>query len=137
MFSSNSKEVQKPSRNIERNILAANTIFVGDIKSDGDFRIDGTLEGKLKTKGRVIIGVSGNIKGDIESTNADIEGTFSGKLYVAEVLTLKGTAHVSGEAVIGNLLSEPGAIFNASCSMKGAIKELNKNDEKRRSGKTA
>ena len=44
---------------MERNILAKNTKIVGDLTSDGDFRIDGVLEGTLDTKGRVIIGLDG------------------------------------------------------------------------------
>lgn len=40
-----------------------NTTINGDIISEGDFRIDGTLEGNIKTKGRVIIGIDGSVKG--------------------------------------------------------------------------
>ena len=39
---------------MERNVIAKNTIIVGEIKSDGDFRIDGTLEGNLIIKGNDI-----------------------------------------------------------------------------------
>ena len=137
MFSNKDKKPQK-NRVMERNVVAKNTTIVGDIKSDGDFRIDGTLEGTLTTDGRVIIGVDGLIKGKVEATNADIEGKFSGELFVSNTLTIKNTADISGNVVIGKLSVEPGASFNATCSMKGAIKELNsKNDKKRLSEKTA
>ncbi|MDX6745594.1 polymer-forming cytoskeletal protein [Polaribacter sp. PL03] len=131
------KQKGKP-RTMERNVIAKNSTFIGDITSDGDFRIDGILEGTLKTKGRVIIGVEGLIKGTVESTNADIEGKFSGQLSVANTLTIKGTANISGDVTIGKLSIEPGATFNATCAMKGALKELNNNNEtKKRSEKTA
>ena len=123
---------------MERNVIAKNTTIVGDIKSDGDFRIDGALNGTLTTNGRVIIGAEGSIKGKVEATNADIEGTFTGNLLVSNTLTIKATANISGEVIIGKLSVEPGASFNATCAMKGAIKELNlNNDEKIRSEKTA
>ena len=126
------------SKVMERNVIAKNTTIIGDIKSDGDFRIDGTLEGSLKTDGRVIIGSDGFIKGKVEATNADIEGKFSGELLVSNTLTIKATADISGEVIIGKLSIEPGASFNATCAMKGAIKELNSdNDEKGLSEKTA
>jgi len=126
------------SKVMERNVIAKNTVIIGDIKSDGDFRIDGTLEGSLKTDGRVIIGSDGFIKGKVEATNADIEGKFSGELLVSNTLTIKATADISGEVIIGKLSIEPGASFNATCAMKGAIKELNSdNDKKRLSEKTA
>lgn len=137
MFSNKDKKPQKP-KTMERNVVAKNTTIVGDIKSDGDFRIDGTLEGTLITNGRVIIGAEGVVKGKVEATNSDIEGTFSGELFVSNTLTIKTTADISGDVVIGKLSVEPGASFNATCAMKGAIKELNsKNDQKRTSEKTA
>ena len=125
-------------RTMERNVIAKNSTFVGEITSDGDFRIDGILEGTLKTKGKVIIGVDGFIKGTIEATNAEIEGKFSGQLSIANILTIKATANISGDVVVGKLSIEPGATFNASCAMKGALKELNKtNETKQASEKTA
>ena len=137
MFSNKDKKPQKP-KVMERNVVAKNTTIVGDIKSDGDFRIDGTLEGTLITNGRVIIGAEGFIKGKVEATNSDIEGKFSGELFVSNTLTIKATADISGDVVIGKLSVEPGASFNATCAMKGAIKELNSsNDQKRLSEKTA
>ena len=137
MFSSKDKKPQK-NKVMERNVVAKNTTIVGDIKSDGDFRIDGTLEGTLITDGRVIIGADGFVKGNVEATNADIEGKFSGELLVSNTLTIKTTADISGNVVIGKLSVEPGASFNATCTMKGAVKELNSsNDKKRLSEKTA
>ena len=126
-----SKEKSQKNKVMERNVVARNTSITGDIISEGDFRIDGTLEGTLKTNGRVIIGVGGSIKGKVESTNADIEGKFSGELLVHETLTIKGTANISGDVVIGKLSVEPGATFNATCAMKGAVKELNQHEQQR------
>lgn len=136
MFSTKEK-TQKP-KVMEINVVAKNTAIIGDIISEGDFRIDGTLEGNIKTKGRVIIGISGSVKGKIDAVNSDIEGKFSGDLLVQETLTIKATAIISGDVVIGKLSVEPGATFNASCSMRGAIKELNKpNEQQKLSEKTA
>lgn len=138
MFSS--KNTKKPqNKNVmERNVVAKNTTIVGNIKSDGDFRIDGSLEGNITTNGRVIIGVDGYVKGKIECTNADIEGKFIGELLVTSILTVKSAANITGEVIIGKLSIEPGASFNATCAMKGAIKELNaSNDKKKSTEKTA
>lgn len=126
------------SKSMERNVIAKNSIFVGDITSDGDYRVDGALEGTLKTNGRVIIGEEGSISGTVESTNADIEGKFSGQLIVAETLTIKATANVSGDLIMGKISIEPGAMLNVTCVMKDASKEFNKGYEtKKHSEKTA
>lgn len=119
----------------ERNIIAKNTSLVGDISSDGDFRVDGKIEGTIKTSGRVVIGKDGIVTGTIDCTNADIEGSFSGKLLVDQVLSLKSTANISGDVTLGKLSVEPGAAFNATCTMKGAVKVMQNGKEE--SKKTA
>lgn len=116
------------SADVERNIIASNTRINGNIESDGDFRIDGTVEGDLQTKARVVIGKNGFIKGSVHCANADIEGKFEGNLKVSETLSLSSTADVSGEILIGKLSVEPGASLNGTCSMKGSVKELKNKD---------
>ena len=125
-----SEKKDKQPHILERNIIGKNTSIIGDIISDGDFRIDGKLEGTIKTTGRVVIGKTGTISGKVECSNADVEGNFSGELIVNSLLTLKATSTISGDVVISKLSVEPGAEFNATCAMKGSVKELN-------NGKTA
>ena len=108
----------------QQNIIAQGTKIVGDITSNGAFRIDGTVDGNVKTPGKIVVGKSGFVKGTLQGENADFEGKFSGKLHLTGTLSLKSTAHIEGEVVIGKLAVEPGATFNATCSMKGAVKPL-------------
>lgn len=125
MFSE--KKEKKPQVS-ERNTIGKNTSITGDIVSDGDFRIDGKIDGTIKTSGRVIVGKSGIISGKVECNNADVEGKFSGELIVNSLLTLKASAVITGDVIISKLSVEPGADFNATCSMKGSVKEL-KNEQ--------
>jgi len=121
---------ENPSPVGERNTIAKNTSLVGDIKSDGDFRVDGKIEGTIKTTGRVVIGKDGFVSGTIDCANADIEGSFSGKLIVDQILSLKSTADISGDVIMGKLSVEPGAVFNATCAMKGSVKVMQNDGEK-------
>lgn len=123
-----SEKKEKQPQVLERNIIGKNTSIVGDIVSEGDFRIDGKVDGTIKTLGRVVIGKSGSVSGKVECNNAEIEGKFSGELVVNSLLTLKSTAVISGDVIISKLSVEPGAEFNATCAMKGSVKEL-KNDK--------
>lgn len=127
MFSSDSKKFKQSTSmetSTQQNIIAQGTKIVGDIASKGPFRIDGTVEGNVKTTGKVVIGKSGFIKGTLQGENADFEGKFSGKLILSGTLSLKSTAHIEGEVHITKLAVEPGATFNATCSMKGTVKAL-------------
>ena len=62
--------------------------------------------------------------------NADFEGSFSGKLKLGGMLTLRSSAYIEGEVEISKLSVEPGATFNATCSMKVGVKELKNSEEK-------
>ncbi len=102
-----------------RNILGCGTKLKGDIESNGDFRIDGTLTGTIKTKGKVVIGSTGVVEGEIICQNADIEGTVKAKLEVSELLTLKAESKLEGDVTTGKLAIEPGAKFSGTCKMGG------------------
>ena len=108
----------------QQNIIAQDTKIVGDIVSKGPFRIDGQVEGNIRTEDKVVVGKSGFVNGTINGTNADFEGSFSGKLKLSGTLSLKSSAYVQGEVEVGKLAVEPGATFNATCSMKGTVKAL-------------
>lgn len=101
------------------NRIEKNTRIKGEIVSEADFRIDGKLDGNVKTSGKVVIGKDGYIKGKVECVNADIEGSFNGELLVSDLLSLKSSAVIEGTVSVSKLAVEPGAAFNASCSMKG------------------
>jgi len=99
------------------NLLGVGTNINGDINSSGDIRINGILTGNLTTKGRVIIGDTGKINGEIICKNADILGMVEGKLFATESLSLKATASITGEITIGRISIEPGCKFNGICKM--------------------
>jgi len=128
MFQNNNPSKSTQKKQLERNSIGKNTTIVGDVQSEGDFRIDGILEGNLRTDGRVVVGETGTVKGTVHCVNADIAGKYVGELEVANTLTVHGTANIAGNVFIGKLSVEPGAVFNATCSMKGTVKEL-KNHE--------
>jgi len=130
-----SEKKEKIAQTTERNVISKNTSIKGDIISEGDFRVEGHVEGTIETAGRVVIGKSGSVKGKVTCNNADIDGEFSGELIVSNLLTLKATAQISGEVIISKLSVEPGAEFNAACAMKGSVKELK--NEKSTKEKTA
>mgnify|MGYP001112131933 FL=1 len=129
MFSEKNKAVNSDLTK-EQNKIAQGTIFKGEIESQGSFRIEGKVIGNLKTPGKIVVGETGYIEGQIECENADFEGEFKGQLKVKKLLTLRSTAKIEGEVFTDKLSIEPGSVFNATCSMKGAVKSLTKNAKK-------
>ena len=120
----------------ELNKIAQGTSYNGDITSEGSFRIEGKVEGSIKTSGKVVIGKTGEVEGEITCENADIEGAFKGDISVNATLALRATANVNGKANIDKLSVEPGAVFNATCTMKGAVKDLGSDSKRSKGEKT-
>ena len=106
------------------NTFAQDTKIVGDVESDGDIRMDGVMEGRLNCKGRVVIGPEARIKGTINAQNAEILGNVEGEINVIDLLSLKGTALIIGDLIMGKLMVEPGASFTGNCKMNGSEKSL-------------
>ncbi len=101
------------------NLIQSGTMITGDIESNGNIRIDGTLNGTVTAGGKVILGSTGNVEGEINCINADIEGKVNGIIRVKELLSLKATAVISGDIIINKLSIEPGARFTGTCKMDG------------------
>jgi len=112
---------QSPER---LNRIVEGTHIEGDIKSDSNIRIDGYLKGTITVKGRLVLGPTGKIDGNINCKNADLEGKLNGKIEVDELLSLKSTAKLQGEISTNKLSIEPGAIFSGNCKMGAVLKDL-------------
>ncbi len=101
------------------NLIGPGTEITGDLNSNSDVRVDGSLNGNLVTKGKLVIGETGKVKGDIKCKNADISGKIEGKITVAELLSLKPSSLIEGDIVTNRLSIEPGSRFTGNCNMSG------------------
>jgi cytoskeletal protein CcmA (bactofilin family) len=131
MFNKNSSPMAKTNDTDASaiNIIRKGTIIKGDINCVGDIRIDGELKGKLISEGKVVVGTTGLIEGEVTCKNADISGTLNAVLKVKELLLLKSTANIIGDIKTNKLSIEPGANFTGACNMGGVVKGM-KSDEK-------
>jgi cytoskeletal protein CcmA (bactofilin family) len=108
-------ENENNSNNI--NLIGLGTEIHGDIMSNGDLRIDGSLVGNITAKGKVVIGETGKIKGEITCKNCDVSGVVDGKIIVSELLSLKSSAKIIGDMATSRLAIEPGSRFTGYCDM--------------------
>lgn len=108
-------EPETSSNNI--NLIGFGTDIHGDITCNGDMRIDGSLTGNLMAKGKVVVGETGKIKGELSCKNSDVSGLVDGKIMVSELLSLKSTARVTGDIFTNRLAIEPGCKFTGYCDM--------------------
>ncbi|MFM2135906.1 MAG: hypothetical protein RL021_1306 [Bacteroidota bacterium] len=135
MFKSNKQHSAdgKPGESVASasiNLIGSGTVIEGDIRSNGDIRIDGTVIGNVVTKSKVVVGSTGIIEGDVNCQNTDVSGTVKGKLTVSELTFLKSSANIAGDILTGKLIVEVGASFSGSCNMGAVIKDINHVDNK-------
>lgn len=119
----------------EINLIGSGTIVNGDVTCDGDIRVDGKLHGSIKTKGKVVVGSTGLIDGDVECKNAEVSGELKAKITVSELLVLKTQAKLDGDITTNKLAIDPGASFSGSCRMGAVIKNLKTKPENRQQEK--
>jgi len=117
MKKSSNKELNDQPNQLNRFVEGTN--IKGNIVTDSNIRIDGELIGNLNSKGKLVLGPTGKIEGEVICSNADIEGNFKGTIQVDGVLVLKSTAVFNGNISTHKLAVENGAVFNGNCFMNG------------------
>jgi cytoskeletal protein CcmA (bactofilin family) len=122
MFKSKKPAAVDP--NVSINIISKGTEIHGDINSQGDMRIEGTVIGSLNCRSRVVIGDSGEVKGNIAANDAVISGKVIGNVMVTENLFLKASAKIFGDLVVGKIVVENGAEFNGTCKMNSELEQV-------------
>jgi len=110
-------------------LISTGTTLKGDISSNSDLRIDGTVIGNITSSAKIVVGANGVVEGDIFGNQADIVGKVSGNVRTKELLQLRGESIVTGNLYAGKLQVEPTATFNGQCHMGANIVEMNNNSE--------
>jgi len=111
-----SSHSEKSSSN-SATLISSGTILRGDVKSENDLRIDGTIHGHVRSSAKIIVGPSGFVEGNIEGANADITGKVKGNITVKELLQLREKCNVEGNINATKLQIDPTAVFNGKCQM--------------------
>jgi cytoskeletal protein CcmA (bactofilin family) len=116
------------------NLIGNGTTIVGDITSNGDMRIDGTLQGNININGKLVVGSTGRIDGNIICQNADISGEIHGKVTISELLILKASSKLLGDIITGKISIEPNATFTGTCNMGAVVKNISNGTQQSEQG---
>jgi cytoskeletal protein CcmA (bactofilin family) len=102
-------------------VLGLGSRFEGKLYFEGVVRIDGFFSGEIFTKGKLIVGEKGEVKGNIEVDEVDIAGIVEGNIVSSGKVCLRSTAKVIGDIQTKTLVVEEGALFNGVCKMERKI----------------
>lgn len=117
------------------NRILAGTSIEGELRSDGDMRIDGKVSGLINIKGKLVVGEKGIVEGEVICAYATVAGTIKAKVEVSELLSLQASAKLHGDVMTNKLAIEPGAEFTGSCSMGAVVREISKDEKQTSSAK--
>ena len=117
MFKEKASAYSEKSYSNSATLISSGTTLKGDVRSENDLRIDGTIHGNVYSSAKIIVGPSGFVEGNIEGANADITGKVTGNISVKELLQLRGESNVQGNIAATKLQIDPTAMFNGKCQM--------------------
>lgn len=117
MFNNKKENTTEKITNTSATLISAGTVLQGDLKSESDLRIDGTIHGNVTSKAKIVVGPSGFVEGNIQGAHADITGKVVGNISVKELAQLRSKSSVHGNITAINLHIESGASFNGQSTM--------------------
>jgi len=132
MFNTKQKIEMQPEKTNGSNgttLISTGTTLKGDISSNSDLRIDGTITGNIYSSAKIVIGANGVVEGDISGNQADIVGKVSGNIRTKDLLQLRGECVVVGNIYAGKLQVETTATFNGQCHMGANIVEMTNEEQ--------
>jgi cytoskeletal protein CcmA (bactofilin family) len=104
-------------------VVGTSVKLKGNLKSDGDITVDGSVNGEIKTKGTVTIGPNANIIANVHAKNVNIAGTVQGNVVATDRLSLSESGRVYGD-ISANILSiSAGALFSGKSTMAENVRE--------------
>jgi len=101
----------------EHNRIVEGAVFEGSIQSPVDIRVDGIIKGNVRIQGKLVVGPTGTVEGEVVAAEASIAGKLRGSLEVKGLTTLAQTAQVQAELYTGQISIEAGAQFSGNCHM--------------------
>lgn len=97
----------------------AGCVIRGELEFKNTFRLDGRVEGKVRSAAELLVGEAGSVEGEIEVARCVVGGEVRGTIRAAEQVVLHASARVWAEIETPALVMEEGAFLEGKVSMNG------------------
>jgi cytoskeletal protein CcmA (bactofilin family) len=101
------------------NVLGRTAHVRGDLKAEGAFRVDGTVEGSVESKSSVVIGESGTVRGDVRGRDVVVAGSVQGNIVATGHLDIVASGRIEGDVDAQSVRIETGGVFRGTSRMGG------------------
>jgi len=111
------KETSRPTRDPIENIIGSSCVIRGDLVAEGAFRIDGTVEGSVESRGAVVIGEGGCVRGDVSAADVVVAGGIEGHVRCSGHLEILSKGRIEGDIDADSVRVETGGVFRGTSRM--------------------
>jgi len=94
-----------------RMIVPEGVIIDGNMTSGSETEICGRVDGDVTVEGRLLLGPSALVSGNVRATSCRVEGLVEGKMACSHDLELGQTGRLNGDVIAGRRLVVSGHIF--------------------------
>ena len=122
---SSTADVFRPAKGSAKVIIGQGVTITGEIKKADEVQIDGEADIIMKTD-NLVVGATGQCKGNIETHNADIWGVFDGDIKAAGTLTIQEQGKVSGSVEYQNIQIKLGGNLSGDIKLSDKIQPIKK-----------
>ena len=122
-MSSESPSVFRPAKGSLKVIIGEGVTIKGEITDANEVQIDGVADIVIKID-NLTVGSSGNLKGSIETENADIWGKIDGDVKVSNTLTIQELGTASGKIEYSKLQIKLGGEVSGELIRNEKVKKI-------------
>ena len=95
----------------------------GELEFSNSFRIDGLVEGSVRSRSELVIGEDGTVEGEIDVARCLVGGQVRGTIKASEKVVLHASAKVFGEIHAPAVVMEDGAFLEGKVDMAAGAKK--------------
>ena len=118
-------DVFRPAKGSAKVVIGDGVSISGEIKKADEVQIDGEADVTMKTD-NLVVGVTGQCKGNIETHNADVWGEFNGDIKASGTLTIQEQGTVSGSIEYQSIQIKLGGQLNGDIKLSDKIQPIKK-----------
>ncbi|MBI2568495.1 MAG: polymer-forming cytoskeletal protein [Candidatus Schekmanbacteria bacterium] len=95
-----------------QSIIQKGLMITGEIKGEGDVRIEGEMDGDIVIQGSCTVAESGVVKGNVSGESVQVAGSLTGNTTATKSVEILGTGRISGDITVPNIAIADGASVN-------------------------
>ena len=118
-------DVFRPAKGSAKVVIGHGVSISGEIKKADEVQIDGDADITMKTD-NLVVGVTGQCKGNIETHNADVWGAFDGEIKASGTLTIQEQGKVSGSIEYQNIQIKLGGKLSGDIKLSEKVQPIKK-----------